>query len=254
MLLTLKAASSKDDLAAVTQAGAAMVLSDEMLQLASHDSQAHSNSRESAGNEKQQRTDSEPFLKSAQHLLEQMGCSAVGLGQGANQLKHLALVASHTLACCKLPPAARAQSPLQKLFAPIHAFIMHITASFFLAKTVIGVMVNQVNMLATTEQQARRIGEWLLGIQTAVQRQMQQGSSVFLVNAALAMIASVLRSGAVAHKSAKQGSAQHRLTLHQALPCFSQLEEYTLARYAPHLLHRLIPFSAGTLKRSHAQQ
>ena len=154
----------------------------------------------------------------------------------------------------QVSPAARAQSPLQKLFAPIHAFIMHITASFFLAKTVIGVMMNQVNMLATTEQQARRIGESLLGIQTAVQRQMQQGSSVFLVNAALAMIASVLRSGAVAQKSAKQGSAQHRLTLHQALPCFSQLEEYTLARYAPHLLHRLIPFSAGTLKRSHAQQ
>lgn len=232
MVLTLKAASSKGDLAAATQAGAVLIFSDEMFQLGSHDYQAHTKSGESDGKQ-QQGFESEPFIQSAQHLLEQIKLSATGLGWKANGMRHLALVACHATALCTLPPAVPAQSLLQRLFAHIHTLIRNIIATCFLVKTFVGAVMHQGNILAAKEQQAHRIGEWLLGIQTAVQRQMQRGSSVFLVNAALTTVASVLKSSREAQKSAKHKSSPHWLKPFQVSPSLSPLEEYTLARYAP---------------------
>lgn len=233
MVLTLKTASSKGDLAAATQAGAVLILSDEMFQLGSHDYQAHTKSGESDGNKQQQGLESEPFVQSAQHLLQQINLSATSLGWKANGMRHLALVACHTTASCTLPPAVPAQSLLQRLFAHIHTLIRNIIAICFLVKTFVGAVMHHGNIFAAKEQQAHRIGEWLLGIQTAVQRQMQRGSSVFLVNATLTTVASVLKSSREAQKSAKQKSSPHWLKPFQVSPSLSLLEEYTLARYAP---------------------
>lgn len=215
---------------AVEQAGATLVLSDQILQLTSDDCTAHSKSRKSDNRKAQQNFKCDSFVKTAQHLLEQINLSAVGSKVEGDAMRKLALIACHATASCKLPPDIPAQSVLQRFLAQMQTFVKSILAAFVVVKAFSIVIFRLDGIFMSEQQQAKGIGECLLDLQTAVQRQTQQGSFMF-PSAALAMTAVVLELSKDTQQGATNGFQQQTKQF-MSLPCLNQLERSTLARCA----------------------
>lgn len=227
MLLSLKSAAGKPSLTAVSEAGAALVLLDELYQMACVSNSAHSNSLGSEHSVAAQHESkaSQVFVGAAQHLLDELNPLSLKTSLSDSGVMKLIV----TVACCatassQLTVAAPPpKSFLQSIFPRLQQFLHSVVA----ACTLIWRITRAAYSLRRVDswsgmQSSVVIRDQMVALQQALQYHMQRGAEVFLVSQVVGFYQAAI-SVDLAPDSAQRWAGVPPLRL-------NQLEKLTLAR------------------------
>lgn len=228
MLLTLKAAPGEESLTAVHDAGATLVLSDEILQLASVSFAADSKKQLTDSNTAEtELAASDLFVNSAHHLLLPVnaGCSSLP----GEFFEQAALLACRAASSCQLTAAPPARTGLQKFLVWIQTLLSNVIAACFLVRPFCLAWSSlEGHKKSPGQRQTLYIGQCMLAFQRAFQQQMQKGSLGYLTDITFKLAAQVLGVRSLSHSvvSHRQGDTSN----------LSQLRKTTMTRYASNIV------------------